>query len=86
LLTQPLLLQAKQAEAAADYAVQTTRAAAEVAWVDVAEAVGILPGMPLKVATADYAKLEQQLQEPLDAHIRTALSTRPDLLAKVAVV
>ena len=86
LLTQPLLLQAKQAEAEADYAVQTTRAAAEVAWVDVAEAVGISPGIPVKVASADYAKLEQQLHKPLDAHIRTALSTRPDLLAKVAVV
>jgi outer membrane protein len=86
LLTQPLLLQARQAEAEAEYAVQTTRAAAEVAWVDLAEAVGIPPGMPVKVASADYAKLEQQLQEPLDAHIRAALSTRPDLLTKVAVV
>ena len=86
LLTQPLLLQAKQAEAEADYAFQTKRAAAEVAWVDVAEAVGITPGMPVKVASADYLNLHQELQKPLDAHIRTALSTRPDLLAKVAVV
>ena len=46
----------------------------------------IPPGMPVKVASADYARLERQLQEPLDAHIRAALSTRPDLLAKVAVV
>jgi outer membrane protein len=52
----------------------------------VAEAVGIPPGMPVKVARADYLKLEQELQKPLDAHIRAALSTRPDLLAKVAVV
>ena len=86
LLTQPLLLQARQAEAEADYALQTKRAAAEVAWVDVAEAVGIPPGVPVKVASADYLKLEQELQKPLDAHIRAALSTRPDLLAKVAVV
>jgi outer membrane protein len=86
LLTQPLLLQARQAEAEADYALQTKRAAAEVAWVDVAEAVGIPPGMPVKVASADYLKLDQELQKPLDAHIRAALSTRPDLLAKVAVV
>jgi outer membrane protein len=86
LVTQPLLLQARQAEAEAEYAVQTTRAAAEVAWVDVAEAVGIPPGMPVKVASADYARLEQELQKPLDAHLRAALSTRPDLLAKVAVV
>ena len=53
LLTQPLLLQARQAEAEADYALQTKRAAAEVAWVDVAEAVGIPPGMAVKVASAD---------------------------------
>ena len=86
LLTQPLLLQARQSEAEADYALQTKRAAAEVAWVDVVEAVGIPPGMPVKVASAAYLKLEQELQKPLDAHIRAALSTRPDLLAKVAVV
>jgi outer membrane protein len=86
LLTQPQLLQARQAEAEADYALQTKRAAAEVAWVEVAEAVGIPPGMPVKVTRADYLKLEQELQKPLDAHIRAALSTRPDLLAKVAVV
>ncbi len=86
LLTQPLLLQAKQAEAETDYLLQSKKAAAEVAWVDVAEAVGITPSQPIKVVSADYAKLEQQLQKPLDAHIRAALSGRPDLLAKVAVV
>ena len=86
LLTEPQLLQARQAEAEADYALQTKRAAAEIAWVDVAEAVGIPPGIPVQVARADYLKLEQELQKPLDAHIRAALSTRPDLLAKVAVV
>ena len=44
------------------------------------------PGVPLKVAGADYSKLEKQVQKPLDAHIRAALSGRPDLLAKVAFV
>ena len=79
LLTEPQLLQARQAEAEADYALQTKRAAAEIAWVDVAEAVGIPPGIPVQVARADYLKLEQELQKPLDAHIRAALrySTRP---------
>jgi outer membrane protein len=86
LLTEPQLLQARQAEAEADYALQTKRAAAEIAWVDVAEAVGIPPGIPVQVASTDYLKLEKELQKPLDAHIRAALSTRPDLLAKVAVV
>ena len=59
LLTQPVLLQARQAAAEANYALQTTKAAAEVAWVDLAEAVGIPPGMPVKVASADYGKLER---------------------------
>ncbi len=86
LLTKPLLLQARQADAEADYALQTARAATEVAWVDVAEAAGIGPGTPLKVSGVDYSRLERELQKPLDAHIRAALSTRPDLLAKVAVV
>ena len=76
LLTQPLLLQARQAEAEADYALQTRKAAAEVTWVDMAEAVGIPPGVSIKVANADYGKLEQQLQSPLDTHIRAALSSR----------
>jgi outer membrane protein TolC len=86
LLTKPLLLQARQADAEADYALQTARATAEVAWVDVAEAAGISPGTTLKVAGVDYSQLEKELQKPLDAHIRAALGTRPDLLAKVAVV
>lgn len=86
LLTEPLLLQAKQANAEADYALETARAAVEIAWIDVAETAGISPGTSLRVVDADYTKLERQLQKPLDAHIRAALSTRTDLLAKVAVV
>ncbi len=86
LLTEPLLLQARQAAAQADYAAQTARAAVDTGWIDLAEAVGIRPGTPLKVANTDYARFEQEMQKPLDAHIRAALSTRPDLLAKVAVV
>jgi outer membrane protein len=85
-LTQPLLLQAQQASSQADYTLQTARTASDLAWIDLAEAVGIPPGTSLKVATADYGKLEQEMQKPLDAHIRSALSSRPDLLAKVAVV
>lgn len=86
LLARPELLQAMQAEAEADYALQTARAKAEIAWVDVAEAAGIPPCVPLKVSDADYAQLGKQLQRPLDAYIRAALGNRPDLLAKVAIV
>lgn len=86
LLTEPLLLQARQVAAQADYAEQTASAAADTAWIDLAEAAGIPPGTSLKIASADYRKLEREMQKPLDAHIRAALGTRPDLLAKVAVV
>ena len=86
LLTEPLLLQARQAEAETDYALQSANAAVEIAWVDVAEAVGIPPGLPVRVSQGDFLKIEKQLQKPLDAFIRAALSSRPDLLAKVAVV
>lgn len=86
LLTEPPLLQARQARAQADYGLTSARAAAGLAWVDLAEAVGIPPGQPLRIAPADFGKLRKGLQEPLDNYVRAALRKRPDLLAKVAVV
>ncbi len=86
LLTEPLLLLARQASAQADYAEQTARAAVDTAWIDLSEAVGFPPGTNLRIADANFDKLEQEMQKPLDAHVRAAMATRPDLLAKVAVV
>ena len=86
LLTEPPLLQARQAKAQADYGLESARAAASLAWVDLAEAIGLPPGQQLKLAAADFEKLRNGLQEPLDAYVKSALRKRPDLLAKVAVV
>lgn len=86
LLTEPSLLQARQARAQADYGLESARAAAGLAWVDLAEAAGLPPGQHLKLAAADFAKLRAGLREPLDNYVNAALRKRPDLLAKVAVV
>ena len=86
LLTEPPLLQARQAKAQADYGLESARAAAGLAWVDLAEATGLPPGHHLKLAAADFGKLRKGLQEPLDNYVKAALRKRPDLLAKVAVV
>jgi len=86
LLTEPPLLQARQAKAQADYGLTSARAAADLAWVDLAEAVGLPAGQHLRLAAADFGKLRRGMQEPLDNYIKSALRKRPDLLAKVAVV
>jgi outer membrane protein TolC len=86
LLTEPPLLQARQAKAQADYGLESARAASGLAWVDLAEAVGLPPGQHLRLAAADFGRLRSGLQEPLDNYVKAALRQRPDLLAKVAVV
>jgi len=86
LLTEPLLLQARQAKAQADYGLTSAQAAAELARVDLAEATGLSPGQVIQLAPADFARLREGLREPLDNYLKAALRNRPDLLAKVAVV
>ena len=86
LLTEPPVLQARQVKAQADYGLQSARAAAALASVDLAEAAGLPPGQELKLAPADFDKLGRGLQAPLDHFVKAALRNRPDLLAKVAVV
>ena len=86
LLTEPAVLQARQVKAQADYGLESARAAAGMAWVDLAEAAGLPPGLRLKLAAADFDKMGSALQKPLDQFVKAALQNRPDLLAKVAVV
>jgi len=86
LLTEPPLLQARQAKAQADYGLTSAQAAAGLASVDLAEAIGLSPGQQIRLAPADFGKLSKGLQEPLDNYVKAALRKRPDLLAKVAVV
>ena len=85
LVTEPILLQARQAKAQADFELVGIRAKSELAMVDLMEAVGLEPGIPLQVAGADFSKLGQTFREPLEAYVTAALRGRPDLLAKVAL-
>lgn len=85
LITEPLLLQARQAKAQADFELANIRAKSEMALVDLAEAAGLEPGTRLDVAEADFSRLGESFREPLENYLSSALRTRPDLLAKVAL-
>ena len=85
LITEPLLLQARQAKAQADFELANIRAKSDMAMVDLAEVAGLEPGTPLDVAEADFSQLGESFREPLENYLSSALSTRPDLLAKVAL-
>lgn len=85
LITEPLLLQARQAKAQADFELTNARSKSELAMIDLAEAAGLQPGMTLDVADADFSRLGESFREPLEKYLNSALRTRPDLLAKVAL-
>ena len=84
LLTEPVLLQAKQAKAQADYDLVNARSNWEVARLNLIEIIGAEPQCGLQVAPYDFSRLDSRLVAPLDQFVQTALKQKPDLLAKVA--
>jgi len=84
LLTEPALLQAKQAKAQADYDLVNARSNWEVARLNLIEVIGAEPQCGLKVAPYDFSKLNGRLVAPLDQFVQSTLKQKPDLLAKVA--
>jgi outer membrane protein len=86
LLTEPELLQAREAAAQAEFASVTATSTAEISRVNLATAAGIPPGHPFRVAPVDFRKMGAHLHKPVDEHIRSALRDRADLLAQVAAV
>jgi outer membrane protein TolC len=84
LLTEPVLLQAKQAKAQADFDVVNARSNWEVARLNLIQVIGAEPQCGLKVAPYDFSRMDSRLQAPLDQFVQTALKQKPDLLAKVA--
>lgn len=84
LLTEPVLLQAKQSKAQADYDLVSARANWDVARLNLIEVIGALPDCQLKVAPCDFSRLDSRLLSPLDQFVQAALGKKPDLLAKVA--
>jgi outer membrane protein TolC len=85
LVTEPNLLQARQAKAQGEFDLVNARSNWEVARVNLIEVIGAEPLCALKVAPANFASLGNQIQEPLDSFVQSALQ-KPDLLAKVAEV
>ena len=84
LLTEPVLLQAKQSKAQADFDLINARSNWEVARLNLIQVIGAEPQCGLKVAPYDFSRMDSRLQAPLDQFVQTALKQKPDLLAKVA--
>jgi outer membrane protein TolC len=84
LLTEPALLQAKQAKAQADYDLVNAHSNWEVARLNLIEIIGAEPQCGLQVAPYDFSQLNGRLVTPLDQYVDATLKQKPDLLAKVA--
>jgi len=84
LLTEPALLQAKQAKAQADYDLVNAHSNWEIARLNLIEVIGAEPQCGLQVAPYDFSRLNGRLVAPLDQFVDAALKQKPDLLAKVA--
>ena len=84
LLTEPTLLQAKQAKAQAAFDLVNARSNWEVARLNLIQVIGAEPECGLKVAPYDFSRLDSHLQAPLDQFVQSAMKQKPDLLAKVA--
>jgi outer membrane protein len=86
LATKPELLQAQQQSAQTAFDVEATTGAESDARVALAESIGILPTVPLKVADLGERSTSEQANGSVDELIERALWQRPDLVAKLANV
>jgi len=84
LTTEPILLQAKQAKAQADFDLLGARANQDIARLALLQAIGADPSVRLTVEKADFSRLGAGLLSPLDQFVKATLEQKPDLLAKVA--
>ena len=84
--TQTDLLQAEEADAQAAFDLETARGALSDAQVALVENLGLLPTTPLQVAGILEEPLARKPEENVDALVERALTQRPDLVAKLAVV
>jgi outer membrane protein TolC len=84
LATLPDVLEARSAEAQADYDLQAAVGATEIAYGDLANALGISPTAHFEVEGIQSLKLPDKIDETVEISIDKALSQRPDLMAQVA--
>ena len=86
LATQPELLQATQQLAQARFDLEQARGSERDAFVDLMEAVGMSPSVPIRITEAFTGSVQVDLETPLVTLVTRALSQRPDLVASLAKV
>jgi outer membrane protein len=86
LTTLPDVLETRSATAQADYDLQAVIGAAEIAFGDLATAMGISPTSRFQVESIQNLKMPQELTDTVEASIDKALAQRPDLMQRVAVL
>ena len=86
LATEPEFLQAKQQLAQAQFDLEKARGSERDAFVDLMEAVGLSPSVPIRITEAFTGSVQVDLETPLVTLVMRALSQRPDLVASLAKV
>jgi len=84
LATLPDVLEARSASAQADYDLQATIGATEIAHGDLATALGISPTTQFQVESLKSIKMPDSIADTVETSIDKALSQRPDLMQQVA--
>jgi outer membrane protein len=84
LATLPDVLEARSAEAQADYDLQAAIGATEIAYGDLATALGTSPTTPFQVESIQNIKMPDSIADTVETSIDKALSQRPDLMQRVA--
>jgi outer membrane protein len=86
LATVPELLQAEQQLAQARFDLEKARGSERDAFVDLMEAVGLSPSVPIRITEAFTGSVQVDLETPLVTLVTRALSQRPDLVVSLAKV
>jgi outer membrane protein len=84
LATLPDVLEARSATAQADYNLQATIGATEIAHGDLANALGISPTTEFRVQSIRDIKMPDAIGDTVEKSIDKALEQRPDLMERVA--
>jgi len=86
LATLPDVLEARSATAQADYDLQATVGAEEIARGDLATTVGASATAFIRIQPLDQIPTPESISDPVDQAINRALGQRPDLLQQVAEI
>jgi outer membrane protein len=84
LATLPDVLEARSAEAQADYDLQAALGNTEIAHGDLATALGVSPTVQFKVERIHDIKMPDSIVDTVETSIDKALAQRPDLMQRVA--